>query len=397
MEKHVEGFLIKKSTMITKNAQPITDVYKLDKKALGSGTYGVVSKATHLKTGQVRACKTIARKKIKNWERFQTEVKILQTLDHPNIIKLYEYFEDEKNVYLLTEMCSGGELFDKIIEKEFFEEKYAARIFKQILNAINYCHKLDIAHRDLKPENFLYETKKEDAEIKVIDFGLSKICHTKNTGKIERLKTRAGTPYYISPEVLAGNYDKSCDLWSAGCIMYILLCGYPPFYGDDDQEILRMVQKGKYDFDGEEWEEISKEAKDLIKKLITKPERRLTAQEALDHKWFKIQLKGDDAQPKYLKKRNLNAFKKFMKGQKLQQAALTAIAVQASPDDIKDLKETFQALDKNGDGSITFEELKAGLGHKENAETLIELLRGADTDNSGSIDYTEFLAATMDA
>ena len=158
-----------------------------------------------------------------------------------------------------------------------------------------------------------------------------------------------------------------------------------------------MVQKGKYDFDGEEWEEISKEAKDLIKKLITKPERRLTAQEALDHKWFKIQLKGDDAQPKYLKKRNLNAFKKFMKGQKLQQAALTAIAVQASPDDIKDLKETFQALDKNGDGSITFEELKAGLGHKENAETLIELLRGADTDNSGSIDYTEFLAATMDA
>jgi calcium-dependent protein kinase len=131
-------------------------------------------------------------------------------------------------------MCTGGELFDKIIEKEYFEEGYAAKIFRQILNAINYCHKLEIAHRDLKPENFLYETKDEASEIKVIDFGLSKICNTKNTGKIERLKTRAGTPYYISPEVLAGNYDKQCDLWSAGCILYILLCGYPPFYGDDD-------------------------------------------------------------------------------------------------------------------------------------------------------------------
>lgn len=247
----------------------------------------------------------------------------------------------------------------------------------------------------MKPENFLFENKEEDSEIKVIDFGLSKICYTKNTGKIERLKTRAGTPYYISPEVLAGNYDKSCDLWSAGCILYIFLCGYPPFYGDDDQEILRAVQKGKYDFEGEEWEDVSKEAKDLIKKLIARPEKRLTAQEALSHKWFKMH-KGNDKK-QHLRKRNLNAFKHFMKNQKLQQAALTAIAVQASPDDVKELKEIFRALDKNGDGTITLEELKAGLGHKENADTLISLLEGADTDKSGSIDYTEFLAATMDA
>ena len=308
-----EDFFFKKETFIAKKTSKMTDVYTVDSKTLGSGTYGVVKKVSHNITHQVRACKIISRKKIKNWERFQTEVKILQTLDHPNIIKLYEYFEDEKNVYLITEMCTGGELFDKIVEKEYFEEAYASKIFRQILNAINYCHKLEITHRDLKPENFLYETKEDNSEIKVIDFGLSKICNTKNTGKIERLKTRAGTPYYISPEVLAGNYDKQCDLWSAGCILYILLCGYPPFYGDDDQEILRMVQKGKFDFDGEEWDEVSKEAKDLIKKLITKPERRLTAQEALDHKWFKLH-KNKNEEPKYLKKRNFNAFKKFMKG-----------------------------------------------------------------------------------
>ena len=159
---------------------------------------------------------------------------------------------------------------------------------------------------------------------------------------------------------------------------------------------MRAVQKGTYDFNGEEWTDVSKEAKDLIKKLIVPPEKRLTAQEALDHKWFKL-FKKQNEEPTFLKKRNLNAFKKFMKGCKIQQAALTAIAVQASPDDIKELKETFKALDKNGDGTITFEELKAGLGHKEQAETLIEMLKGADLDNSGSIDYTEFLAATLDA
>ena len=122
--------MIKKSMMICKNTQPINDVYSIDKKALGSGTFGVVSKAVHRKTNQVRACKTIAREKIKNWERFEQETQILQMMDHPHILKLYEYFEDTKNVYLITELCSGGELFDKIIEKEHFEERYAANVFK---------------------------------------------------------------------------------------------------------------------------------------------------------------------------------------------------------------------------------------------------------------------------
>lgn len=309
-------------------------------------------------------------------------------------MKLYEYFEDEKNVYLITELCKGGELFDKIVEKEYFDEEYASRVFLQIMKSINYCHKQNIAHRDLKPENFLFDSKEDTSDIKVIDFGLSKICYQKNVGKIEKMKTRAGTPYYISPEVLAGNYDKSCDLWSAGCILYILLCGYPPFFGDDDQEILRAVIKAKFDFDGEEWEDVSKEAKDLIKKLITTPEKRLTAEEALDHKWFKMFKSKQE--PQYLRKKNLKAFKQYVKHSKLQQAAMTCIAVQASPDDIKELRDTFMALDKDGSGSINFDELEAGLGHKEDGPALVKMLKAADTDNSGSIDYTEFLAAAMD-
>ena len=211
------------------------------------------------------------------------------------------------------------------------------------------------------------------------------------------MNTRAGTPNYISPEVLAGNYGVECDMWSAGCILYILLCGYPPFYGDDDQEILQMVSKGKFYFDGEEWDEVSKDAKDLIKKLICKPEKRLTAQEALEHKWMKKQMKGEGGKNLSLKGAKLDTFKSFNKQSKLKQAALTAISVQASPDDIKELKQLFMSLDVNGDGSLTIEELRKGLSGKENGDSLIAIMEGADTDGSGEINYTEFLAATIDA
>jgi len=172
----------------------------------------------------------------------------LQQLDHPYVLKLYEYFEDQNNVYLITELCKGGELFDRIINEECFSEKVAARLMKQMLQSLNYCHHQGIAHRDLKPENFLFETRNDSSDIKIIDFGLSKIIKTTEfNGQVnftnnkvnpkemdDRMNTRAGTPNYISPEVLAGNYGVECDLWSAGCILYILLCGYPPFYGDDD-------------------------------------------------------------------------------------------------------------------------------------------------------------------
>lgn len=166
----------------------------------------------------------------------------------------------------------------------------------------------------MKPENFLYQNNDEGSDLKIIDFGLSKILAG---GKLQRMKSRAGTPYYISPEVLTGNYDVSCDMWSAGCMLYILLCGYPPFYGDDNNEILAMVQKGVFDFDGEEWDTVSNEAKDLIKKLVTKPERRLTAQEALNHKWIKT-LTHKKQDGKLLGKLNIGTMKQFQHSQKLK-------------------------------------------------------------------------------
>ena len=155
-----------------------------------------------------------------------------------------------------------------------------------------------------------------DADLKIIDFGLSKIL---DGGRLQRMATRAGTPYYISPEVLAGNYDVSCDMWSAGCMMYILLCGYPPFYGDDNNEILQMVSRGEFDFDGEEWDDIDEKAKDLIRKLVTRPERRLTAAEALQHPWMKQHTRrsGSSVRSK-LRKLNLGNIKKFHKSEKLK-------------------------------------------------------------------------------
>lgn len=236
-------------------------------------------------------------------------------------------------------LCSGGELFDRIIKHEFFSEDDAARIFRQIVQALNYCHGNHVVHRDLKPENFLFVSDAETSDLKIIDFGLSKIM---SGGRLERMKTRAGTPYYISPEVLAGNYDVSCDMWSAGCMLYILLCGYPPFYGDNNQEILQMVQRGSFDFDGEEWDVISSDAKDLIKKLICRPERRLTAQECLNHTWMKSHnsVSNADAHAQ-VRKLKIGNMKNFCKAEKLKQVALMAIAVHSDPNDIKELKEIF--------------------------------------------------------
>ena len=190
-------------------------------------------------------------------------------LDHRSIIKFVDVFEDEQNLYIVMEMCSGGELFDRIIEKAGsgnHTEKDAARLMIQILDALEYCHERNIIHRDLKPENFLFRDKSEDSDLVIIDFGLSREFDKSSEGF---MKTRLGTPYYIAPEVLSRRYDAACDLWSTGVIMYILLCGSPPFWGDEDAEIFNKIRKHhKIDFPRDlGWDKVSEEAKDLIRKL----------------------------------------------------------------------------------------------------------------------------------
>eukprot|EP00439_Symbiodinium_sp_Y106_P036990 s4334_g4.t1 len=240
-KKEIKEGGIGHAQFIIENTGKITDYYQMDKKKLGEGSYGSVTKATNISTKAIRAVKTISKSQMKNLERFKQEIAIMKMMDHPNIIKLFESFEDHRNIYLVMELCSGGELFDRIIESGHFSEVQAAILMQQIIRAIYYMHENHVCHRDLKPENFLFMTKDpiEKNFLKIIDFGLS--CKF-TPGK--PLSTKAGTPYYVAPQVLAGNYDQLSDLWSCGVIMYVLLCGYPPFFGDTDSEVLAKARIG---------------------------------------------------------------------------------------------------------------------------------------------------------
>jgi calcium-dependent protein kinase len=327
-------------------------------------------------------------------ERFKQEIAIMKMMDHPNIIKLYETFEDNRNIYLVMEICAGGELFDRIIESGHFTEVQAAVLMQQIIRAIYYMHENHVCHRDLKPENFLFVTKEsiEKNLLKIIDFGLS--CKYEPN---QVLTTKAGTPYYVAPQVLAGKYDQLSDLWSCGVIMYVMLCGYPPFFGETDAEVLSKVRLGNFSFNQADWKNVSEDAKNLIRMLLKmNPRDRHTAEQALNHDWIKH--KAPKAQNISLQDNFVDNLRGFRSQNKLKKAALQIIAGQLNDDQIKALRETFMALDGNGDGLLTANELKDGLSKvlKEIPPDLEQILKDVDADGSGIIDYTEFLAATLD-
>ena len=209
-----------RENFVGKVSGSLLDYYEVVKQ-LGKGGYGKVYEVKNKKTGEIRACKHLSKLNIKNLEKFRREIEILKKMDHPNIIKLFEVFESDRSIYLIMEECKGGEIFDKIIEhiqnKEMYSEKDAADIIQQVMSCIRYCHNHNICHRDLKPENilYLYNGSVNDNRIKIIDFGLSQ--------EKDKLVSKVGTAYYVSPEILKGKYTELCDIWSAGVILYILL------------------------------------------------------------------------------------------------------------------------------------------------------------------------------
>jgi len=319
----------------------------------------------------------------------------MKMMDHPNIIKLYETFEDHRNIYLIMEICSGGELFDRIIETGHFTEVQAAIVMQSILRGIFYMHEIKLTHRDLKPENFLFQTKDpiEKCTLKIIDFGLS--CKFAE-GTV--LTTKAGTPYYVAPQVLAEEYDQSADLWSCGVIMYVLLCGYPPFYGETDADVLTKVRLGNFTFNAADWKNVSEDAKNLIRMLLKmNPRDRYTAEQSMNHVWIKN--KAPKAQNVALQASLVDNLKGFRSTNKLKKAALHVIAFQLDESQIKNLRDVFLQLDDNGDGLLSVKEMRDGLqkaGLKDIPPDLQEIMEQVDSDGSGVIDYTEFLAATLD-
>lgn len=391
-----EKLAIRSSTFVFHKTSSLLIDYEIGP-LLGSGAFGCVRTAVHKATGQERAIKTVKKEKVcKDMQarsRFFTEIDVLRQINHPNILQLFEFYEDAKSFHLVTERLYGGELFEYIVSSEVLSESIAAHFMRQVLSAINYCHKKGIIHRDLKPENLLLDKRSPTALIKIIDFGASALFN-----ESEKLKARFGTSYYIAPEVLRRSYDEKCDLWSCGVILYILLSGRPPFPGRNDEEILNRVKKGVFYLTGPEWEPISPEAKDLITKLLEfNPTKRLSAEESLNHPWFSLNIQE---KPSQIPQNILENLKSLRANEKLQHAVLTFISSQLnSKEEIRRQSEIFKSIDKNGDGKLSREELKEEflktMNEDEALNEVEKILCLVDLDQNGFIDYSEFLTASL--
>ena len=380
---------------------------------LGRGAYAKVYRVQNNKTKEVFACKELAKSKINNMEKFRNEINVMSKCDHPNIIKLYEIYEDPRYIELIMEQCLGGSLLDRLLKKmedddETFSEKEASIILKQIVTAISYCHNQGIVHRDLKMENVLFSTNQKNAHIKIIDFGLSQcvekkklvqVLTGKNYGNIT-MKAPVGTPHYISPEVLNGKYNQKCDIWSAGVILFTMLGGYFPFDGETDNQVYKAIKSKKYNFYDEEWKNVSNEAKDLIKHMLIDENKRYSAEEVLRHPWFTKMSPNEKGAAKKISVKHLENYKNSSDFKKF---VLTYMATRLKEKEISELEKLFLELDTNKDGTISVDEIRKcfiKLNQEQNLKIsnkeIQDIFNSIDVNNSKKIEYTEFISSMLE-
>lgn len=280
----------RKSTFFNSGIEALEADYEF-KEELGRGTFAIARKAVDKHDGSTWAVKCIEKSRLEKEEEaaLRLEVAILESVDHPAIVHMRQVYDTPKTFFMVMELMTGGELFERIYNKGRYTEPEAAAVIARVADALQYCHARGIVHRDLKLENLLLTDSSESAEVKIADFGLAKLI-----SQSQAMATACGTPGYVAPEILSQKgYTEKVDCWSLGVILYIMLCGFPPFYDENNAVLFQTIRAGDFGFPSPYWDDISEEAKDLVRKLLrVDPKDRLSAAEVLEHPWIQSAEKG---------------------------------------------------------------------------------------------------------
>ena len=374
----------------------LTDIYRMGN-GLGKGAFAEVKKCEHKATREDRAVK-IYRKDPANpalRSNIMREFDILRTLDHPNIVGIFEHFEDDRKFYMVMEYCKGGEMFNSIVKGANTNEEMVARTMRQVLSAIAYIHENGIVHRDMKPENILFEELGNEQNLKLVDFG-----EATRLDENRQVEGVCGTSYYVAPEVLTGRYNELCDIWSCGVIMYILLSGKVPFNGHNDSEIIEKVKLGVYRIDTPEFINVSHEAIDLIQKMISPWETRIAAKVALQHPWM---VKFLNIVPDEDKMNTcMNNLTKYVRGALLREAVTRFVVTRMlTRGETKKIRDIFLKLNESGTAQLVPSELIKYYSVKhpgEKAASLVQqIFTQLDPTHSGSIEFKSFLCGVVEA